>query len=394
MKIIRHDTGALWCVMMRELRRILSSPLYIICMVGMPLFAYIFFLTMMYQGLPDNIPIAVIDNDNSITSRNFIRLLSVQQEIELYSHLENFSDARQAMQQGQVYGFIHIPQRFEAMIYDGKQPVISFYTNDAYLIPGSLLYKSFTTVSTLASAAVVQEVLLDVGVSQRQIMAILQPIVVDMHPLGNPWLNYSVYLNNSFLPAVLQLMILLVTVYSIGVEVKKRTSRVWLRTAHNSIIIAITGKMLPHTVIFLIMGWLLQSLLYGFLQFPQHSHILNMMTAMLLLVLASQALALIVVSLSPSFSIAFSAVGVVGVLSFSLGGFSFPVADMYPIFKILTNLLPVRHYFLIYVNEALNGYLPYYCRWQYAALIGFVFISTFVLYRMKRLLVKSKFMME
>lgn len=66
------------------------------------------------------------------------------------------------------------------------------------------------------------------GYTEAQIMGQLQPIVIDTHPIGNPWLNYSVYLNNTVLPGIIQLMVFLVTVFSIGTEIKYSTSRKWL----------------------------------------------------------------------------------------------------------------------------------------------------------------------
>ena len=62
-------------------------------------------------------------------------------------------------------------------------------------------------MSVLASGAVVRQVLLSAGVEESQIMAKLQPIATDMHALGNPWISYSVYLNNSFLPGLLQITV-------------------------------------------------------------------------------------------------------------------------------------------------------------------------------------------
>ena len=50
------------------------------------------------------------------------------------------------------------------------------------------------------------------------------------------------------------LLIFMVTVYSIGVEIKDRTAREWLRMSNNSIYIALAGKLLPHTVIFFYYG--------------------------------------------------------------------------------------------------------------------------------------------
>ena len=47
---------ALLNVMKRELRRLVSRPLYLFCMVIAPLFCYIFFTTLMDSGLPTDMP--------------------------------------------------------------------------------------------------------------------------------------------------------------------------------------------------------------------------------------------------------------------------------------------------------------------------------------------------
>lgn len=83
-------------------------------------------------------------------------------------------------------------------------------------------------MSVLAGAAVGLQTGQAKGYTEAQIMGQLQPIVIDTHPIGNPWLNYSVYLNNTVLPGIIQLMVFLVTVFSIGTEIKYSTSRKWL----------------------------------------------------------------------------------------------------------------------------------------------------------------------
>lgn len=89
--------------------------------------------------------------------------------------MNSFTEARELMQAGDIFGFLIIPEDFEAKAIAGRQPEISFYTNDAYYIPASLLYKSFKTMSVLASGAVVRQVLLSAGAEESQIMAKLQP---------------------------------------------------------------------------------------------------------------------------------------------------------------------------------------------------------------------------
>ena len=180
----------------------------------------------------------------------------------------DISDARIAMQKGEIYGFYYIPEGTAAKAQAQRQPKVSFYTNNTLLIAGSLLFKDMKMMSELASGAAARTALYAKGATEEQAMAFLQPIVIDTHPLNNPWLNYSVYLCNTFAPGVLMLLIFMITVYSIGVEIKERTAHEWLRTGNGSIWISLAGKLLPHTAVFFLMGILYNTYLYGFLHFP------------------------------------------------------------------------------------------------------------------------------
>lgn len=371
----------MWLVV-RELRRLTSRPLYFFCMIGAPLFCYIFFTTLMDSGLPTNLPVGVVDMDNTSTSRNIIRNLDAFQQTAITEHYKDVTEARQAMQRGEIYAFYYIPEGTTEKALASRQPRVSFYTNSSYLIAGSLLYKDLRTMSELAGGAVTQKTLLAKGATDKQAMDFLQPIVVDTHPLHNPWLNYSVYLCNTILPGVLMLLIFMVTIYSIGSEIKNGTAREWLRLAHNNLNMALAGKLLPQTVIFFVMAAAYNVYLYGFLHFPCNSGILPMLFASLLLVIASQSFGIFLYGIFPSLRFALSAASLWGVVSFSISGFTFPVMAMHPTLQAITNLFPLRHYFLIYVDQALNGYPVYYAWSSYMALIIF---SVLPLFTMKRL---------
>lgn len=173
----------------------------------------------------------------------------------------------------------------------------------------------------LTSGAAARTMLYAKGATEDQAMAYLQPIVIDTHPLNNPWLNYSVYLCNTLIPGVLMLLIFMVTVYSIGVEIKDRTAREWLRMSNNSIYIALAGKLLPHTIVFFIMGIFYNVYLYGFLHFPCNSGIFPMIFATLCLVLASQCCGIVMIGTLPTLRLGLSFASLWGVISFSISGF-------------------------------------------------------------------------
>lgn len=377
--------------MKRECMRLVARPLYLFCMVIAPLFCYIFFTTLMDSGLPTNLPVAAVDMDNTSTSRNLIRNLDAFSQTGITAHYGSVAEARAAMQRGEIYGFYYIPSGLSSNAQGQRQPTISFYTNNAYLIAGSLLFRDMKMMSELASGAAARSVLYAKGATEEQAMSYLQPIVIETHALNNPWLNYSVYLCNTLVPGILMILIFMVTVYAIGVEIKDRTAREWLRTGNNSIYISLAGKLLPHTVVFFVMGIFYNAYLYGFLGFPCNSGILPMILATLLFVLASQACGVFMIGILPTLRLGLSFASLWGVVSFSISGFSFPVMAMHPTLQALSNLFPLRHYFLIYVDQALNGYSMAYSWVNYTALLLFIMLPFLVFNRLKVALVYYKY---
>ena len=386
-----NKNKAFWNVIRRECHRLVSRPLYLFCMIVAPLFCYIFFTTLMESGLPTDMPVGVVDQDQTSTTRQLTRTLDAFQQSKVIAHYPTFNEAREAVQRGDIYGFYYIPEGTTAEAQAQRRPTVSFYTNNTLLIAGSLLFKDMKTMSELASGAVVQATLLAKGATEEQAMNYLQPIVIDTHPLNNPWLNYSVYLNNTFAPGVLMLLIFMVTVFSIGVEIKERTAREWLRLGNNSIWISLGGKLLPHTLIFFLMGILYNVYLYGFLHFPCNSGILPMLFATLCLVLASQGMGILMIGTLPTLRLGLSFASLWGVLSFSMCGLSFPLMGMHPTLQALANLFPLRHYFLIYVDQALNGYPMIYSWTNYVALLLFMLLPFLVAHRLKGALIYYKY---
>ncbi len=379
-------------VFLRECRRIVSRPLYFLGIIGIPLFCFFFFPSLMQSGLPTEIPTASVDEDNSAVSRNIIRKLDALQQTQIVANYHSVSEAREAMQRGEIFGFYYIPKDFSRDVQAQRQPKISFYTNNVYLVPGSLLFKDMKRMAELSSAAISRKILWAKGAADEKILPTLQPIAVDAYPLHNSQLNYSIYLNNIMLPGVLSLMIFLMTVYAIGVEIKDDTSREWLRMGNNSTVLALTGKLLPQTLLFSLMGSIYAVYLYGVLDFPLHNGIFPILLAMFFLVLASQACGIFMIAMMPVLRMGLSFASLWGMISFSISGFSFPSIGMFTAVQAVSNLFPLRHYYLIYVSQALNGYPMAYAWNHYVALLLFTLLPFVVGRRLKKALIYYEYM--
>lgn len=370
----------------RELRRMASKPIYWFCMIAAPLFCFVFFTSLMAEGLPTDMPLGLVDNDNTTTSRSLARNLDAFEMTSIKEQYANVTEAREAVQRGDIYGFYYIPKGTTRKAQRQELPVVSFYTNYSYLVAGSLLYRDMRTMSELASGAASRTVLYAKGATERQAMAFLQPIVIDSHAINNPWLNYNVYLSNVILPGLLMLFIFMVTVFSIGTEVKHNTIHDWLIMARGSMFHALAGKLLPQTLIFFLIGIAFAIGLYGVLHFPCHCGLPTMLLVMFLGIIGAQGLGVFMFAMLPTLRMSLSFASLWGVISFSICGMSYPVMAMHPTLQGLSLLFPLRHYFLLYVNCALDGYPLMNAAPYVVGLLLFASLPLLLLRRLKKML--------
>ena len=338
----------------RELRIIRNRPLYLVGSVGVIAFCAIFFLTFLGGGLPHDIPIGVVDEDNSSTSRNFCQQLDATQ-LGKTVHYESFASAREDMISGKISSVCLIPEGLNEDVQAFRQPKITFYVNGLYFVSGALAWKDLLTMVNMANGAVQREMLRAKGYNDSQIMGMIRPIDIDTHQIGNVTTSYNYYLSGLLLPGILEMIVILVLIYSLGAELKFGTSRHLMETSGHSIVNAISGKLLVWTGVFAVLGFILVMLLYHQLHFPMNGKIFNMFIPMLLLVLASEAIAIFIIELVPVPRLALSIGALYSVLGFSLAGFTLPLEAMPPYIQGLAAIFPLRHYYLFYVQEAIFG---------------------------------------
>ena len=382
-----HNIGA---VARRELRIMRNRPIYLLGSVVTVAFCAIFFLTFLKQGLPHDLPIGVVDMDNSSLSRNFARQLDATQLGKVIKY-DTFQDAREDMQSGKITAICMIPKGMYADVQASRRPTFTYYLNGLYFVGGALSYKNILTMINLADGAVQREVLRAKGVNEDAIMGRIRPVDVDVHQIGNQYTNYGYYLTNIFLPGVLALTVVIILIYSLGAELKYGTSRHLLSTAGSSIVTALAGKLFVYTLLFSGIGLILILLMYDWMHFPIAGSIWNMFIDIVLLVLASESVGIFIIGLLPVPRLALSVGALYSVMAFSMSGFTLPVETMPPYMQGLAEMFPLRHYFLFYSREVIFG-TGFAGWWQEAMhLLTFMILPSFVMYRLKRAYIYQNF---
>ncbi len=374
----------------RELRIIRQRPVYILGSVAVLAFCSIFCLTFFRDGMPHDLPIAVVDDDNSSMSRNFKRQLDATQ-LGKVVEFDSFSGARAAMQSGKVTSIIVIPEGMYRDVQTQRRPRLDYYINGLYFVSGALAYKDILQMVNLTNGAVQREMLRARGVSDDAIMGMIKPITVDTHQIGNVYTNYGYYLSNVLLPVYLEMIVIIVLIYSLGMELKYGTSRHLMKTGGNSILTVLTGKLLVFTILFSALGLIMIIMLYHWAKFPIAGSIWNMFLDVLLLILASESVAVFIVGCLPVPRLALSIGALYSVLAFSFSGFTLPVEVLPPYIRGLSAAFPMRHYYIFYTHEVIfgNGF-PGWWR-EVLHMLYFLVLPLPVLYRLKNAYLKQNF---
>ena len=368
---------------LREGRILLKNPIYLFCMVVFPIAVMFFFTSLLEDGQPLDLPIAVVDQDNTTTTRSLTRTLDAFQNSKVVAHYPTLSEARRAIQRNKIYGFLYIPKGTTDDLIASRQPKISFYDTLTAITAGSMVYKDLKTISTLGSAALGKSTLQARGFTDQQIATLLQPIRVDLHQINNPQTNYNIYLTTTMVPGLMMLFIFLITAYSLGTEMKFGTSKEWLAQADNNILLALIGKFLPQTLIFLSITFLYEYYIFGVLQFPHPGGIGVLVLLALLEVLSAQGFGIFAFGLMPSLRMSMSICSLWAVLSLSMAGSAFPIIGMDEPLQALSWLFPLRHYYMIYQICVFNGYPLLEAWFHLAALVGFTLLPWLVIKKIK-----------
>ena len=370
-------------IMLRELKILRQNHIYRFCMVLFPILVIFFFTSIMDDGLPTEMPVGVVDLDNTTMTRALGRRLDGFQMSKVVARYPNMTEARRAIQRNEIYGFLYIPKGTTEKLLASRQPKISYYYSYTTLAAGSMVMKDMKTISTLGSAAVGQATLRAKGVTDRQMQALLQPISIDLHQIANPWTSYNIYLTTVMVPGIIMLFILLISSYSLGTELKFNTSRQWIQESNNSITVAMLGKFIPQTLIWLAIVYGYEWYVFYHQGFPHLGSPWMLVLLGFLQVLAAQGFGIFAFGLMPSLRMSMSISSLWAVLSISMAGSAFPIMGMDAPLQSLSWLFPLRHYWMMYQTCVFNGYPLIETWFHFAAMVAFILLPWLVVKKIK-----------
>ena len=228
------------------------------------------------------------------------------------------------------------------------------------------------------------QTLTSMGLSDASASEMVQPIVIDQFPIGNPWMNYGIYLCPSFSICTLALMIMLMTVMQVTSEIKKlyfAPMAVDLQgkyiSGRDDQTSAGDGNLLQHGPFHTVAS--LRLLSFSVPRLSLGNDTVDTASGNRLPVV--RALRLLRGAKSANGLYHLCTVRRAHLL---VHGISFPVQSMYGWIGIFSWLSPFRYWLLTYFTIALNGAPVYFARLYMAGLLLFPIVPALLLPRLRK----------
>ena len=239
----------MWSGMLRELRYLLTHK-WDLCLVTLtPLLIIVLFSSMFYQGKPEHLPIAIIDQDQSELSQNIEKYVSHNSTLKIVLISQSADDVEKLLNQTKIWGYISIPAGAEQRLVQAQDAEISIAFNQSYFSVGNAI-SSAMLLSTLEAS---------IDFTRQNYLANSLPYLdiptpnVKISPLYNPSLSYEFYLEPFMIPAILHLLLCCCVAFAVGQELKFNTTGQWLN--QHSIFSALLSKVLVYVLIFTAWTW-------------------------------------------------------------------------------------------------------------------------------------------
>lgn len=379
-------------VFIYEIKKLFSNRRLMFWVFAMPLIIFLFWGSIFHIGVPRNLPVAAIDYDNSNLSRELLRSIDATACIGITSRPTDLREAKLQLQKCQNYATIVIPQNFEKNIYRGVTPDVICYANSEYFLPAALIQRDFATTVATFSAGIGIKKRLAKGQSAIQAYNAVLPISADTHKLYNPYSSYNYYLNLAMFPMMFQMVVMIISIYVLGLMMKRHTALKVYELSGKNTWLVIFGKLMPYTLLFIGMGWIMNMLLFEYIGIPTQANMLQLMIITTLLILANQAIAIFSVAFYGSLRLALTMAGGFSAIAFSFSGYTFPTAGFPEPVTWIAQLFPFTPFLKCYINTAVRGFAFTYSASYYWQMLAYISLGIIAVPKFKKVILQNGFL--
>jgi ABC-2 type transport system permease protein len=317
-----------------------------------------------------HIPLAVVDQDGSRTSRELVEKFGTTEYFEVKAVLNKTAEVDGLMARERIRAALVIPETFSEDLLAGRSPSVQFILDGANAMSG-------TTAAGYAGAILQsysQRITLE-AMGRRGIGEPTVPLVTEVRVWYNPELRSAKFLVPGLMAFILMVILTVSTAFSL-VREKERGTMEQIMVSPVRPMGLILGKMIPYVLIslasahfVLALGWVLFGVAI------KGSYFLLLLT-MLLFLVCGLAQGILISAITRTQQVAFLLSVLTTFLpTFILSGFIFPVRNMPVVIQAVTYLVPAK-YFLVALRAIILKGAGLRAFWDQALLLAVFAVLT------------------
>jgi len=255
-------------ILIHESRVVLTDHSILLTVLIAPLL-YAFFLGSIYINKDiDQIRFAVVDYDNTPTTREMTRLLSANPKIELVGYLEDYQDGIEKLNNLEVSGFIIFTKGFENKILRLEGADVNLYLNNTRFLPSNDLNMAVNKVMLTIGAGIRLHYFEAKGIGPQYAMEMINPVNAEVKPIYNNINSYGNFLLPGLFFLILQQTLLLGLGESIGRDAEKGYLDQWLHEGKHGVVNYLFGKTGYYAFLYLAYYLLFVTVIFPYFDLP------------------------------------------------------------------------------------------------------------------------------
>ena len=337
--------------MNKEVIHILRDPRSLYLALGVPILLLILFGYAVTFNIT-HIPIGIIDQDNTVLSRNLISSIQSNEYFDLTHFSNTYSGIENLLDEGTAKIVVAIPIDFSKDLSGGKdvpiQLIIDGSDNNTAQIALGYISK---IVQTFSSHLVLQTLNSRGAVFFEKI----PPVELKTRAWFNPALSSTLFIVPGLIAVVMMILASMLTSLTIAREWEIGTMEQLIVTPVKPYEI-ILGKLTPYFFLGLIQMALV--VLTGVLLFKMQlkGDIFLLIVASCIFLICAMGLGLLISTVTKSQQLAFMLSILTSMLpSFLLSGFVFPVSNMPKVIQFISHIVPAKYFLIILRGIFLKG---------------------------------------
>jgi ABC-2 type transport system permease protein len=272
------------------------------------------------------LPIAVVDQDGTETSREFGRRVDATSDVAVVYRLPDLATAEREVFARHIEGILLIPENFERELLHGHQSPVALYGDASYFLVFQRISGAVSAVAQTVGTKVEAQRLVDIGVDPVIASAATNPMPLTSVPIFNPEGGYATYI----LPAALVLILqqtLLIGVCLLGTSPGADFRKVVAHPPSEATIVL--GKMIAYMLLEAVVVPTYLVVLPHVYGLPRLGSVWSIVIFAIPFVFAVSGLGMLLASLFRTPLIAQLSVAAVGLPFLMMSGFTWP-AEMMP----------------------------------------------------------------